>query len=158
MTARCEALVTRIHQVPDLRLATAESCTSGQIVAALTSIAGASRIIKGGIVAYTNQAKQDLLGVNERLIKEFTAVSDSVATAMAQGALHKLDASAALAITGYLDGVFGIQWYVALAIDDKVITHHFTYPSGTMTRMQARDQATYDALSMLDQYLLVKKQ
>ncbi|MGZ5335133.1 MAG: competence/damage-inducible protein A [Solirubrobacterales bacterium] len=81
-------------------LAAAESCTGGLVAARCTEGAGASTWFAGGIVAYTNEAKSELLGVDGGLIKARGAVSPEVAEAMADGALERFGADAAVAVTG----------------------------------------------------------
>lgn len=83
-----------------LMLATAESCTGGMVCAALTDIAGSSDWFERGFVTYSNQAKNDMLGVPLALIERHGAVSEPVARAMAEGALHHSRAQVSLAITG----------------------------------------------------------
>ena len=81
-------------------LATAESCTGGMIAAACTDLAGSSNWFERGFVTYSNRAKTELLGVDPVLIDNHGAVSEPVARAMAQGALARSHAQAALAVTG----------------------------------------------------------
>ncbi len=83
-----------------LMLATAESCSGGLLAGALTAVSGSSEWFKGGVVAYANEAKVKLLGVEPEGIARHGAVSEAVALAMARGALSALDAQAAVAITG----------------------------------------------------------
>lgn len=83
-----------------LMLATAESCTGGLLAGALTAVSGSSEWFKGGVVAYANEAKVKLLGLEPEAIARHGAVSEAVALAMARGALRALDAQAAVAITG----------------------------------------------------------
>ncbi|MGR3321051.1 MAG: CinA family protein [Pseudooceanicola sp.] len=83
-----------------LKAATAESCTGGMVGAALTDIAGSSRVVLGGIVAYANSAKRDLLGVAPDTLKEHGAVSEPTAREMAEGARRALGADLAVGITG----------------------------------------------------------
>jgi nicotinamide-nucleotide amidase len=83
-----------------LRLATAESCTGGLIIACLTEIPGASNVVERGYVTYDNCAKEEELGVPAALIEEFGAVSEEVAAAMAKGALARAEVSLAIATTG----------------------------------------------------------
>jgi len=83
-----------------LRIATAESCTGGLVAAALCSVAGASDVFERGFVAYSNRAKQELLGVAGDLIADLGAVSDPIARMMAEGALEHSHAHLAVAITG----------------------------------------------------------
>jgi nicotinamide-nucleotide amidase len=70
------------------------------MAARITNVPGASRYFAGGIVAYSNEAKAELLGVDEALMEDHGAVSPEVAEAMARGALERLGADAAVAITG----------------------------------------------------------
>lgn len=83
-----------------LRLASAESCTGGLIAAALTEIAGSSRVFERGFVTYSNEAKTELLGVGAALIEERGAVSAEVARAMALGGLEHSHADICIAVTG----------------------------------------------------------
>jgi nicotinamide-nucleotide amidase len=81
-------------------LATAESCTSGLVAAACTTLAGSSEWFERGSVTYSNQAKTDMLGVHAQLIATHGAVSEAVARAMAQGALQRSRAQVSVAVTG----------------------------------------------------------
>lgn len=81
-------------------LATAESCTGGLLGHLLTEVPGSSAYYLGGIIAYTNRLKQELLDVPVRLLEEHGAVSEAVARAMAEGAWRRLGAAVALSITG----------------------------------------------------------
>ncbi len=83
-----------------LRLATAESCTGGLIAAVCTSQAGSSEWFERGFVTYSNEAKTELLGVSAALIEQHGAVSESVARAMAEGALLRSNAQITLSVTG----------------------------------------------------------
>ena len=83
-----------------IRLATAESCTGGLIVAALTAIAGSSDVVDRGFVTYSNQAKTELVGVPAATIAAVGAVSAEVAQAMAEGALARSRATIAVSVTG----------------------------------------------------------
>lgn len=82
------------------KITTAESCTGGLISGCLTAIPGSSAIFECGFVTYTNTSKIKLLGVPRDAITEHGAVSDVVASAMAEGALAQSDASFAVAVTG----------------------------------------------------------
>jgi nicotinamide-nucleotide amidase len=81
-------------------LAVAESCTGGGLGAALAAVPGASDVFLGGVIAYANAVKQEVLGVSPELLEAHGAVSDPVAQAMAQGARRATGADWALAITG----------------------------------------------------------
>jgi nicotinamide-nucleotide amidase len=84
----------------DRRVATAESCTAGLLTARLTERPGSSAYVAGGVVAYANEAKVELLGVDPALIEAHGAVSEPVSEAMAEGALRRFGADTAIAVTG----------------------------------------------------------
>lgn len=119
-----------------LMLATAESCTGGGIGAALTDRAGASDVFAGGVVAYANAAKVDVLGVPAALLGPSGpgAVSADVAAAMAIGARHAVQADAAVSVTGIAgpDGgtksrPVGTVW-IGTAVGDDVRTRQVHLP------------------------------
>lgn len=96
--SRVDDLVARL--LSGHRIATAESCTAGLLAARLTDRPGSSDYVAGGVVAYSNEAKTQLLGVDPALIEAHGAVSEPVAEAMAAGALRRFGADTAVAITG----------------------------------------------------------
>ncbi|HEY2835765.1 MAG TPA: CinA family protein [Rhizomicrobium sp.] len=83
-----------------LRIVTAESCTGGLIAGLLTEIPGSSDVVERGFVAYSNEAKEELLDVPHEFIEAFGAVSEQVARAMAEGALEHARAERSVAVTG----------------------------------------------------------
>jgi len=83
-----------------LMIATAESCTGGLIAGALTDIAGSSDVVDRGFVTYSNEAKNEMIGVPMDLIGQVGAVSKEVAIAMAEGALKHSRAGISIAVTG----------------------------------------------------------
>jgi len=82
------------------RLGLAESCSGGLLAARITNLPGASAYLAGGVVAYSNEAKAELLGVDPDLIEARGAVSPEVAEAMAMGAIERFGADVAVSITG----------------------------------------------------------
>ena len=82
------------------KLALAESCSGGLLASRITDLAGASEYFAGGVVAYSNEAKCEMLGVDPELIEAKGAVSPEVAEAMAIGAIERFDADVAVSITG----------------------------------------------------------
>src|SRR5438046_8867785 len=82
-----------------LMIATAESCTGGLVVGALTDIAGSSAVVDRGFVTYTNEAKHEMLGVPNDMLIKFGAVSRETAEAMARGALGSANADIVVAVT-----------------------------------------------------------
>jgi nicotinamide-nucleotide amidase len=90
-------LTCRQHK---LKVVTAESCTGGLVVAALTAIAGSSDVVERGFVTYANEAKREMLGVSWDVLLGHGAVSDPVARAMAKGALARSAADISVSVTG----------------------------------------------------------
>jgi len=96
-------LATRVveeNKAAGRRIALAESCTGGLVAAALTEIPGSSAVLDRAFVTYSNEAKQEELGVASDIIDAFGAVSVACVYAMAQGALNHGDADVAVAISG----------------------------------------------------------
>ncbi len=140
-------------QKKKLRLAVAESCTGGRIAAAITAVPGSSAVTQGGIVAYANQAKVDLLGVDAELIASHGAVSAAVAKAMAECVLRRLEADVALSVTGISGPGGGSEskpvgtTFLALAdrsAETQVEQHVFPWD-----RARNQQAATWTALNML---------
>ncbi|WP_238945220.1 CinA family protein [Allofranklinella schreckenbergeri] len=103
MADRIAAAVAELAQcliATNRMMACAESCTGGMVAAACTALAGSSAWFERGMVTYSNQAKQQMLGVPAELIATHGAVSEPVARAMAEGALRHSQAQLSLAITG----------------------------------------------------------
>lgn len=103
MTATSSA-ERRLHELlgadAGVSLATAESCSGGGVAARITSVAGSSAYFLGGVVAYANDAKADVLGVPRDLLETRGAVSAECVTAMAEGARRLFGATLAVATTG----------------------------------------------------------
>ena len=95
-----EAVVGRLLAEKAKTIAVAESCTGGLIAEKLTDIPGSSEYFLGGVVAYANSAKQDLLGVPESFLADHGAVSEPVARAMAYGVRERFGADIGVATTG----------------------------------------------------------
>lgn len=97
------ALATEVlvlARAQNLKIATAESCTGGLIIGALTEIAGSSDVVDRGFVTYTNRAKMESLGLEADTLKIDGAVSSDVAIAMAMGAIQNSSANIAVSVTG----------------------------------------------------------
>ena len=133
-------------------LATAESCTGGLLGKRLTDLPGSSRWYLGGVVAYANEVKRDLLGVDAGVLMSEGAVSGAVAAAMAEGAMHRLKASAGISITGVAgpgggseEKPVGTVW-IGAAVEGRSTTalHHF--PGN---REDIRDRSAQAAIQQL---------
>lgn len=133
--------------------AVAESCTGGLLAAAITAIPMSSQWFDRGFVTYSNAAKVSLLGVPAALIETDGAVSESVASAMVQGALASSDADVAVAITGIAGPSGGTKvkpvgtvWIAWGRTTGRVITQGFIFKGD---RLSIRDQAVQAALTGL---------
>ena len=146
-----------VHLLMGRRVATAESCTSGLLAARLTERPGSSEYVMGGAVAYSNEAKVELLGVDPALIEEHGAVSEPVAEAMAEGALRRFEADTAVAITGIAGPGGGTEekpvgtvcWSVRTS-DGRGITRTIRLPGD---RADIRDRSTTVAMHLLRRVL-----
>ncbi len=85
----------------EMTVSTAESCTGGRIAEAIISIPGASKYFKGGVIAYVDEVKMSLLGVDQQTLQEQTAVCEDVARQMVIGACKALNTDFAISSTGY---------------------------------------------------------
>lgn len=137
-------------------LAVAESCTGGMLAARLTDRAGASRFLLAGLVTYSNDSKQALLGVPADALASFGAVSEAVARAMAEGARQRIGASAAVAVTGIAgpgggtpEKPVGTVW-ISACVRDRSATRRFQFEGG---RERIREASVVAALEMLESLL-----
>lgn len=140
------------------RIATAESCTAGMLAARLTDRPGSSDYVTGGVVAYANEAKTALLGVDAGLIEAHGAVSQEVAEAMAAGALDRFDADTAVSITGIAgpgggtpDKPVGTVWFCVRLSDGTTVSRSVRLPG---ERSDIRERSTTVAMHMLRRTLL----
>jgi nicotinamide-nucleotide amidase len=137
------------------RVAVAESCTGGLVCAALTEVPGSSAVLDRGFVTYSNESKQELLGVQEDLIDTFGAVSPATAWAMAQGAIEQSKADVAVAISGIAGPEGGTEMkpvgtvVFALAIRGEEEVNAEQKMIGGNTRSEIRHQAAIVALELL---------
>ena len=139
------------------RLALAESCSGGLLAARITDLAGASEYFVGGVVAYSNEAKAQLLGVDSELIEEKGAVSPEVAEAMAIGALERFDAGVAVSITGIAgpgggseEKPVGYVCFNARLADGTAIARDPVIPGG---RLDIRERSALVGMHLLRQLL-----
>ena len=137
-----------------LTIATAESCTGGLVAAALTEIAGSSAVVDRGFVTYTDEAKQQMLGVPPMTIKQHGAVSRETAEAMATGALAHAPAALAVSITGIAgpggataNKPVGLVHFAAASRSGRLIHREERY--GDIGRGEVRRKSVLQALAML---------
>lgn len=98
--ASLEAACSALLRERGMTLASAESCTGGQIAQRMTALPGASQVYRGGVVSYWTDMKADVLGVSREILGRYGAVSEQTARAMAQGARRITGADAAVSVTG----------------------------------------------------------
>ena len=137
-------------------IATAESCTGGMISAAITDVAGSSRVLDRGFVTYSNAAKMDMLGVSAETLDAYGAVSEQVAAKMATGALKHSNATLSVSVTG-IAGPGGSDFKpegrvcFGIATKDGVETHQVDF--GPLGREGVRSATVAHALELLLQKL-----
>ena len=148
MTLACKV----IKALDGRTVATAESCTGGMIGGLLTGVPGASRVFKGGVISYTNEIKNRLLGVDAELLETRGAVSAPVAEAMARGARAALGTDLAVSVTG-LAGPGGDEYgnpvgtvFIGYADQNAVLAEEYHFPGD---REEVRQQAVRAALKLI---------
>jgi nicotinamide-nucleotide amidase len=155
LLARAETLLAAAR-AKGLKIATAESCTGGLIAGLLTEIAGSSDVFERGFVTYSNESKEQMLGVPGVLIRSHGAVSEAVVRAMAEGAIRNSAAQLSVAVTGVAgpgggsdDKPVGLV-HIAAARDGEASLHR-EYRFGDIGRSQVRLATVEAALELLSQ-------
>ena len=135
-----------------LRIAVAESCTGGLLGARLTAIAGSSAVVLGGVIAYANEVKQQLLGVATATLEQHGAVSENVAVEMAAGVRAATGAEIGISITGVAgpgggtsEKPVGLVW-IAVNVSGQVRTHGSRFIGD---RAEIRFRATQASLDLV---------
>jgi len=133
-------------------LAVAESCTGGLLASRITDVPGSSDYFLGGIVAYSNEVKKNLLGVPEEVLSTVGAVSKECAERMAQGARELFGADFALAITGIAGPGGGTEEkpvglvYIALATPQGALVRRFKFEGARKANKWSAAEAALDLL------------
>src|SRR6185436_12331444 len=137
-----------------LMVATAESCTGGLVAGALTDIAGSSAVVDRGFVTYTNEAKEQMLGVPAETLRAHGAVSRPTAEAMAKGALAHSPADLAVSITGIAgpgggspEKPVGLVHFAVASRSGRLV--HRERRFGDIGRAEVRRLSVLEALAML---------
>lgn len=125
---KLEEEIGELLKAKKISLSTAESCTGGGIAALVTSVPGSSEYFKGGIVAYANEVKEELLGVRPETLAAYGAVSRETVVEMAKGAMNRLKTDCAIATSGIagpgggtLEKPVGTVW-IAVAYKNEIVT------------------------------------
>lgn len=152
-----EDVVAQLLKDNDRTISVAESCTGGQLGMLLTSVPGSSAYFIGGIQAYHNNAKINLLGVSKELLDEHGAVSEECAVAMARGCRDRFETDYALSITGIAgpdggtdDKPVGTTW-IGFASRDTQFARKFKLG---IHRDAVRSRACYSALETIRRQML----
>jgi len=152
LDAKAERLMRRVCDL-DLKLATAESCTGGMLAALLTDIQGCGHGFDRGFVTYSKEAKSDLLGIDRDILEQNDAVSETVARAMAEGALERSEADIAVGVTGFAgpagDGCEEGLVHLALACRGRP-TRHRVERFGALGRGPVRLKALEAMIEMIE--------
>lgn len=151
-----EVTVGELLKKKKLTVSTAESCTGGSIAARLTSIAGSSEYFTGGIIAYSNEVKMEILHVSPDTLKEHGAVSEETVIEMVKGAMKALKTDCAVATSGIAgpgggtpEKPVGTVW-MAAGYKNEIRTYRQETDHG---RIKNIERACQNALSMLQDLL-----
>jgi len=153
---KLEVIVGRMLAERKLKLATAESCTGGLVGHRLTNVPGSSAYLEGGVIAYSYEAKERLLGVHHDTLYEHGAVSAETALEMARGARKALGADIGIAVTGIAGPGGGLPGkpvglvYIALSARTYERVEHFVWDSD---REGNKAYSAEAALAMLKEFL-----
>lgn len=138
-----------------LKLATAESCTGGLIAELITSVSGASSVFDCGIVSYSNEIKNSLLGVSQETLSQYGAVSEETVREMVTGVRKLSDADIAVAVSGIAgplsdntDKPVGLIW-LAVLYNETIITKKLNNSFTHNIREENRNAAAAEALRLI---------
>ena len=141
----------------DATVAVAESCTGGLVASRITDVPGSSRYFLAGYVTYSNEAKQQMLGVSDQILKQHGAVSEQCARAMAEGTRAASGADYALAVTGIAGPGGGTPEkpvglvYLVVADEQDTVCQQFNWPG---TREQFKQRTSQMALNLVRKRVL----
>jgi PncC family amidohydrolase len=158
MPEALEVIIGQLLTAQHRTLATAESCTGGLVGHRLTEVPGSSEYFRGGIIAYSNEIKERVLGVSHATLESHGAVSAETAIEMARGARRVLQTDIAVSVTGIAgpgggtaDKPIGMT-YIAVAATDYERVERFVWNSDRSGNKQSSSEA---ALHMVIAYLVV---
>ncbi len=135
------SVVGRLLKENGLMISVAESCTGGLLASKMTEVPGSSEWFTGGVIAYTNELKEQLLGVDNSLLSEYGAVSEPVARSMAEGVAAKTGSDVALSVTGIAGPSGGTDKkpvgtvYMTLFAHGQTTSHRYNF-SGSRKEIQ----------------------
>jgi len=151
-----EDVIGNILSDRGLTISVAESCTGGLIGSLITNVPGSSRYFLGGIIAYSNQSKVELLNVSSKTIAEYGAVSDQTVREMAEGVKKLFDSHIGLSVTGIAGPDGGTEEkpvgtvFIGLAGEGNVFAVRYHFHG---TRDQVKLETANRALDCVKRYL-----
>ena len=151
-------LINKLCKSREISISVAESCTSGLIASKLSIYQGSSIFFKGGIIAYQNEVKINLLNVDKNLILKYTEVSPQVAKSMAKGVRQIFKSDYSIATSGYAGPFGGTEdnpigtVFVAINSKNQIIYNKFNFEGN---RLNIINKATEKAIELL--YNTIKK-
>lgn len=151
MREEAKELVELLKQ-KNMKITTAESCTGGMVAAAITDVSGSSEVFEKGFVTYCNEAKHIMLGVKNKTLKEYGAVSKETVREMAKGAAKAADADAAVSLSGIAGPGGGSAEkpvglvYIGVYVNGHVKSKKFNFEGD---REAVRDSAVTAALKLV---------
>lgn len=144
--------ISEIFWKEGFSLSTAESCTAGNVAAIITAVPGSSHFYKGGIVAYANELKQNILQVKAGTLETYGAVSEETVIEMVKGAMQVFNTDFAVATSGIAgpaggtpEKPVGTIW-VAAGCKDKIVTAKLTEDNGRDKNIQSATKKTLQLL------------
>lgn len=144
--------ISEIFWKEGFSLSTAESCTAGNVAAIITAAPGSSHFYKGGIVAYANELKQNILQVKAETLETYGAVSEETVIEMVKGAMQVFNTDFAVATSGIAgpaggtpEKPVGTIW-VAAGCKDKIVTAKLTEDNGRDKNIQSATKKTLQLL------------
>ncbi len=154
---KLEAIVGMLLEKENLSMATAESCTGGNIAAWITSISGSSSYFKGSVVAYDNSIKENILKVDSALLEKHGAVSQQVVEEMVKGIINLFDVDCAIATSGIAgptagtpEKPVGTVW-IAVGNKTKILSNKYQFGDN---RERNIERTVISGLNMLREFIL----
>ena len=154
LIARAAALLAKCSET-GLKVAAAESCTGGLVAGLMTEIPGSSAVVERGFVVYSNEAKEELLGVSPETLRAHGAVSERTAREMAEGALAASRADLAVSVTGVagpeggtLAKPVGLVWFACARRGAATVAREARF--GDIGRTEVRLASVEVALELLE--------
>ena len=146
-----EILVGDLLREKNFTISCAESCTGGLLTSKLTDVAGSSDYVKGAIVSYTDEVKNKILQVDEKTLKNFSAVSEETAREMSANVRKIFQTNIGVGVTGYAGpgGDVG-KVFISVADDKNISVKKFNF---TGSRTEIKNQAAESALKILAEFL-----